>query len=226
MRCEEEILYPKDSEALALPRAVGAPSLEVPEAMDGPWAPSPRQWTLPTPPFCDSLMIQWNFSSMIPDCSAETLPGHHSLPSTHTSPHTPWRDEVHRTSQVGRDPHGSPSPTPGCLWFSGNQGGDVRPKQPGYKASSPPPQSFIARDRLLWNTLKNQNTKGRNRKALKETPKLHDQPSWNSFPLAGEVKNTHTDEGFGSLEHQLLLKSIWKLIAFHDWLNSLEKHLL
>lgn len=58
MGCEEEILYPKDSEALALPRPVGAPSLEVPEAMDGPWAPSPRQWTLPTPPFCDSLMTQ------------------------------------------------------------------------------------------------------------------------------------------------------------------------
>ena len=36
IRCKEEILY---SEALALlPRAVGAPSLEVLKAMDGTWA--------------------------------------------------------------------------------------------------------------------------------------------------------------------------------------------
>jgi len=37
--CEEEIPHSESTEALAvLPRAVGAPSLEVPEAMDGPWA--------------------------------------------------------------------------------------------------------------------------------------------------------------------------------------------
>ena len=39
MRYEEEILHPEGSETLALLlRAVGAPSLEVPQAMDGPWA--------------------------------------------------------------------------------------------------------------------------------------------------------------------------------------------
>jgi len=39
MRYEEEILHPEGSEPLALLlRAVGAPSLEVPQAMDGPWA--------------------------------------------------------------------------------------------------------------------------------------------------------------------------------------------
>ena len=37
--CEESIPHSEGTEALAvLPRAVGAPSLEVPEAMDGPWA--------------------------------------------------------------------------------------------------------------------------------------------------------------------------------------------
>ena len=37
--CEEAILRSEGAEAIAvLPRAVGAPSLEVPEAMDGPWA--------------------------------------------------------------------------------------------------------------------------------------------------------------------------------------------
>lgn len=40
MRYREEILYSEGSEALALlPRAVGAPSLQVPKArLDGPWA--------------------------------------------------------------------------------------------------------------------------------------------------------------------------------------------
>lgn len=32
------MLYSEGSEAPALPRAVGAPSLEVPEAVDEPWA--------------------------------------------------------------------------------------------------------------------------------------------------------------------------------------------
>ena len=36
---EEAIAHSEGTEAIAvLPRAVGAPSLEVPEAMDGPWA--------------------------------------------------------------------------------------------------------------------------------------------------------------------------------------------
>ena len=39
IRYQGEIYHSEGSEALAqLPRAVGAPSLEVLEAMDGPWA--------------------------------------------------------------------------------------------------------------------------------------------------------------------------------------------
>ena len=49
MRYEEEILHPEGSETLALLlRAVGAPSLEVPQAMDGPWAALSWGGTQPT----------------------------------------------------------------------------------------------------------------------------------------------------------------------------------
>ena len=44
MRYEEEILHPEGSETLALlPRAVGAPSLEGPQTIDGPCTASAEE---------------------------------------------------------------------------------------------------------------------------------------------------------------------------------------